>query len=59
MEFLPKLKEMNFNAPNLAATWKKWKQTMTFYLTAMMKDKSEEESVEFSQSSVKTVELYF
>ena len=43
MEFLPKPEEMNFNAPNLAATWKKWKQTMTFYLTAMMKDKSEEE----------------
>ena len=43
MEFLPNPKEMNFNAPNLAATWKKWKQTMSFYLTAMMKDKSEEE----------------
>ena len=43
MEFLPKPKEMNFNASNLAATWKKWKQTMTFYLTAVMKDKSEEE----------------
>ena len=43
MEFLPKPKEMNFNAPNLATTWKKWKHTMSFYLTAIIKDKSEEE----------------
>ena len=34
---------MDFNAPNLAATWKKWKQNMEFYLTAMMKGKTEEE----------------
>ena len=34
---------MDFNAPNLAAIWKKWKQTMEFYLTAMMKGKTEEE----------------
>ena len=43
MEFLPKGREMNFNAPNLAATWKKWKQTMNFYLTARMGNKSEEQ----------------
>ena len=43
MEFLPKPNEMNINAPNLAATLKKWKQTMTCNLSAMMKDKSEEE----------------
>ena len=35
---LPKPREMDFNAPNLAATWKIWKQNMEFYLTAMMKD---------------------
>ena len=40
---LPKPREMDFNAPNLAATWKKWKQNMEFYLTAMMKGKTEEE----------------
>ena len=40
---LPKPREMDFNAPNLAATWKKWKQNMEFYLTAVMRGKSEEE----------------
>ena len=40
---LPKPREMDFNATNLAATWKKWKQNMEFYLTAMMKEKTEEE----------------
>ena len=40
---LPKPREMDFNAPTLAATWKKWKQNMEFYLTAMMKGKTEEE----------------
>ena len=33
--------EMNFDAANLAATWKKWKQTMSLYLTAAMHGKSE------------------
>lgn len=28
---------------NLAATWKKWKQNLEFYLTAMMKGKNEED----------------
>ena len=40
---LPKPREMDFNASNLAATWKKWKQNMEFYLTAVMRGKSEEE----------------
>ena len=40
---LPKPREMDFNAPNLAATWKKWKQNTEFYLTAVMRGKSEEE----------------
>ena len=33
---LPKPREMDFNASNLAVAWKKWKQNMEFYLTAMM-----------------------
>lgn len=33
-------REMDVNAPKLAATWKKWKQNMEFYLTAMMKRKT-------------------
>ena len=28
---------------NLAATWKKWKQNLEFYLTAMMKGQNEED----------------
>ena len=40
---LPKPREMDFNATNLAVTWKKWKQNMEFYLTALMRTKSEEE----------------
>ena len=31
------------NAPNLAVTWKKWKQKMEFYLTALMRGKRGEE----------------
>ena len=34
---------MDFNSSKLAATWKKWRQNMEFYLTAMMRGKSEEE----------------
>ena len=34
---------MDFNSSNLAATWKKWRQNMEFYLTAMMRGKTEEE----------------
>ena len=33
--------EMNFDAANLAATLRKWKQTMSLYLTAAMHGKSE------------------
>ena len=40
---LPKPREMDFNSSNLAATWKKWRQNMEFYLTAMMRGKTEEE----------------
>ena len=40
---LPKPREMDFNATNLAVTWKKGKQNMEFYLTALMRTKSEEE----------------
>ena len=40
---LPKPREMDFNAPNLAVTWKKWKQNMEFYLTAVMRGRTEEE----------------
>ena len=34
---------MDFNSSNPAATWKKWRQNMEFYLTAMMRGKTEEE----------------
>ena len=34
---------MDFNSSKLAATWKKWRQNMEFYLTAMVRGKSEEE----------------
>ena len=40
---LPKPREMYFNSSNLAATWKKWGQNMEFYLTAIMREKTEEE----------------
>ena len=40
---LPKPRELSFNAPDLAVTWKKWKQIMEFYLTAMMRGETEEE----------------
>ena len=40
---LPKPREMDFNASNLAVAWKKWKQNMEFYLTAMMRGRTEEE----------------
>ena len=40
---LPKPREMDFNSSNLAATWKRWRQNMEFYLTAMMRGKTEEE----------------
>ena len=41
--FLPKPREMGFTSSNLVATWKKWRQSMEFYLTAMMRRKTEEE----------------
>ena len=34
---------MNFYSGSLAATWRKWKQTMQFYLNAVMSGKAEEE----------------
>ena len=40
---LQKPREMDFSLSNLAATWKKWSQNMEFYLTAMMRGKTEEE----------------
>ena len=40
---LPKPREINFNSLNLAAIWKKWRQNVEFYLTAMMREKTEEE----------------
>ena len=40
---LLKPREMDFNAQNLAVTWKKCKQNMEFYLTTMTKGKTEEE----------------
>ena len=40
---LPKPREMDFNSSNLAAKWKKWRQNMEFYLTAMMRRKTEED----------------
>ena len=40
---LPKPREMDFNAPNLAVTWKKWQQNMDFCLTAVMRGRTEEE----------------
>ena len=39
----PKPREMDFNSSNLAATWKRWRQNMEFYLTAMMRGKTVEE----------------
>ena len=44
MDNLPsKAREIDFNASNLAVTWKKWKQNMKFYLNAMMMGKTGEE----------------
>ena len=43
INLLPKPREMDFNSSNLAASWKKWRQNMEFYLTAMMRGKAEEE----------------
>ena len=40
---LPKPREMDFNSSNLAATLKKWKHNMEFYLTSMIRGKTEEE----------------
>ena len=34
---------MNFDSGSLAATWRKWKQTMQFYLNAVMSGKAEDE----------------
>ena len=34
---------MNFDSGSLAATWRKWKQTMQFYLNVVMSGKAEEE----------------
>ena len=34
---------MNFDSGNLAATWRKWKQTMLLYLNAVMSGKTEEQ----------------
>ena len=39
---LPKPRETDFNSSNLAVTWKKWRQNMEFYLTAMTRGKTEE-----------------
>lgn len=36
---------MDFDASNLGDAWK-WKQTMQLYLTAVVKGKTEEESIE-------------
>ena len=36
-------REMNFIAPDLAVTWRKWKQNTEFYLIAMIKGKSKEQ----------------
>ena len=38
---LPKPTEMNFDPGILAATWKKWKQTMQSYLNAVKSGKTE------------------
>ena len=35
--------EMNFDSGNLAATWRKWKQTMQLYLNEVMSGKTEEQ----------------
>ena len=40
---LPKQTEMNFDFGNLAATWRKWKQTMQLYLNAVMSGRIEEQ----------------
>ena len=40
---LPRPSEMDFDATNLAAAWKKWKQSMKLYLNAVMRTKTEEE----------------
>ena len=34
---------MNFIAPDLAVTWRKWKQNTEFYLIAMIKGESKEQ----------------
>ena len=40
---LPRPTEMEFDASNLADTWKKWRQTMQLYLNAVMVGRTEEE----------------
>ena len=40
---LPKPTEVSFDSGNLAATWRKWKQTMQLYLNEVMSGKTEEQ----------------
>ena len=40
---LPKPREVDFSAPNLGDTCKRWKQNMEFYLTATIRRKTEGE----------------
>ena len=44
---LPKPREKDSNSSNLAATWKKWRENMEFYLTGMMRRKTEEHKCVF------------
>jgi hypothetical protein len=43
MEKLNQPPEMDFNSHHLAETWRRWKQTMQFYLDVALADKEDKE----------------
>ena len=49
---------MNFDSGNLAATWRKWKQTMQMYLNAVISGKTEEQQYSSLFVFVKEEEKY-
>ena len=49
---------MNFDSGNLAATWRKWKQTMQMYLNAVISGKTEEQQYSSLFVLVKEEEKY-
>ena len=43
---------MNFAATNVAEAWRKWKQSMQFYINATMAKKTEKEKYSFFLISI-------